>query len=440
MRILLLLLCSFAASMQAQQDPRDLLVGVRNRVMQTVDRLPRYMCTQTIDRAQYEPTGGRRTSSCDDLAAQKKTAQGRLRLSASDRLRLDVAVAATDEIYSWVGEDRFDDRSLFDLVRQGSLQTGSFRTFLSSIFGSDAASFSYNGDTTVNGRPLVEFGFRVPLEKSNYVFGNRRQEVKTGYEGSLLVDPKTFDLARLIVTTSQLPTEVGSCQATTTMDYARVRLNEADFLLPTEAQLNILGIDGTEKQNRTVYSACHEFLGKSKLTFDEPAPGPGDLAAGGVSTNRPFVLPPGRQFTVAFTQSIDTATAAAGDPVRAKLTTAIRDDSSKVVVPAGAAVTVRIVKLQHFYGASSASVTLGVKLESVDVGGTPQPLAAALDRTSQRFAKDNSGKAGGLGQRVELGSLDALEDRAAGVFEFRDAKANYVVKDGLESTWVTMAP
>ncbi len=284
MRTPLLLLFSFAASMHAQQDPRELLVSVRDKAMQTVDRLPRYMCTQTIDRDQFEPIDSRRASSCDDLAAQKKTAQARLRLSASDRLRLDVAVAATNEIYSWVGEDRFDDRSLFDLVRQGSLQTGSFRSFLSSIFGGNSATFSYNGDETLDGRPLAEFGYRVPREMSNYVFGNRRQDVITGYEGTILVDPKTFDLVRLIVATSQLPAEVGSCQATTTLDYARVRLNEADFMLPTEARLEIVNTDGTEMQNRTVYSACHEFLGKSRLSFDEPSPEPGPLESSGAST------------------------------------------------------------------------------------------------------------------------------------------------------------
>lgn len=434
MRTPLLLLFSFAASMQAQQDPRDLLVSVRDKAMQTVDRLPRYMCTQTVDRAQYEPIE-RHPSSCDDLAAQKKTNQARLRLSESDRLRLDVAVAETNEIYSWVGEDRFDDRSLFDLVRQGSLQTGSFRSFLSSIFGGSSATFSYNGDQTVDGRTLAEFGYRVPREMSNYVFGNRRKDVITAYEGTILVDPKTSDLVRLIVATSQLPREVGSCQATTTLDYARVRLNEADFMLPTDARLEILNIDGTEKQNRTVYSGCHEFLGKSRLSFDAPAPEPGPPDSSAAPTAHAFALPPGRRFTIQLAQSINTASAAAGDPVRAKLTTAIRDESSKVLVPAGAAVTVRIVKMQHFYGDSSSSLLLGVKLETVEVGGTSQPLAATLDANSSRFAQDK-----GLGKHVYLGSLDSLEDRTAGVFEFQDAKANYVVKNGLESTWVTLAP
>jgi hypothetical protein len=395
--------------------------------METVRRLPRYMCTETIDRTQFEPDIGRQGSACDQPSLQRK-----LRLAESDRLRLDVGVAANGEIYSWVGENRFDDRSLFDIVRQGAVQTGGFRSFLLSVFESEAATFSYNGDETVNGRTLVELGYRVPLEKSTYVFGNRGQHVTTGYEGTFLVDPQTADLARLVVSTDQLPPEVSSCHATTTLDYARVRLNEADFLLPAEAKLRILNLDGVELENRTVFSSCHEFVGKSKLSFDAPE---ADASAESAGKSGAFAWPENRLFDVMFTQGIDTATAAAGDPIQAKLKTAIRDANSTVIAKEGAAVTGRIVKLQHFFGAKSSSITLAVKLETVDVNGTPQPIFAAPFRPGVRFAKDK-----GLSRRVELGSLDNLEDPNAGVFDFRDVNANFLIKAGMESNWVTTKP
>ena len=50
--------------LQGQQDPKVLVARVRERVLATVDRLPNYMCTQTIDRAQYEPVKIIQTSSC----------------------------------------------------------------------------------------------------------------------------------------------------------------------------------------------------------------------------------------------------------------------------------------------------------------------------------------------------------------------------------------
>jgi hypothetical protein len=430
-------LCGFAAAAFAQDaaaDPKDLLLRVRNNLLGTIQRLPRYTCTLTIDRAQYEHDSLWRAPSCDDLLGRKDKGQLHSRLSETDRLRLDVAIAATNEIYSWVGEDRFDDRDLFDLVREGAVQTGSFSTFLTSIFSGSSASFSYNGDTALEGRPLVEFGFQVPREKSNYVFGNRREHVTTGYEGTFLADPKTGDLVRLVVRTSELPADIGSCQATTTLDYNRVHLNDSDFLLPREALLDILNIDGVELHNRTVYSHCHEFLGVSTVTFDEPAPVSGALTAGKASTAGPFEMPAGLPFKLVFTQAIDTTVAAAGDRIKARLNTAIRDASSRVLAPEGSQITARILKLERFEG-PPASVRIIVKLETVNVGGAPHSFHAAMNLIGQRFEKGT-----GLQRSVALGSFDALTDSGAGMFEFRDVKPDFVVKSGLESAWVTALP
>src|ERR1022692_912151 len=46
---------SIATGVLAQQDPMDLLRQVQAKVAGSLNRLPRYMCTQTIDRARYEP-------------------------------------------------------------------------------------------------------------------------------------------------------------------------------------------------------------------------------------------------------------------------------------------------------------------------------------------------------------------------------------------------
>ncbi|HXP86708.1 MAG TPA: hypothetical protein VN841_18400 [Bryobacteraceae bacterium] len=438
----LLFLCSFAAVIQpaawAQAaDPRDLLLRVRGNVTGTMERLPKYMCSLTIDRSQYAPSPIRTTPSCDELVSQQNKGQSKPRLLETDRLRLDVAIGAgaANEIYSWVGEARFDDRGLFDLVREGAAQTGAYSIFLSSIFSGSVASFSYNGDTAVDGRALVEFGFQVPLEKSNYVFGNRREHVTTAYEGTVLVDPKTDDLVRMVVRTSELPGDVGSCQATTTLDYHRVHLNDSEFLLPREAQLDILNTDGSLWRNRTVYASCHEFLGESTLKFDEPGPESSAAAAGKASTPRPLTLPAGLQFKLLFTQPIDTDTAAAGDRIKAKLNSVIRDGSSKVVlVPEGSEVTARIMRLEHFQGPPS-SVRMLVKLEAVNVGGRSIPFAATMNWVVQPFVKD-----GRLQQRIRLGSFDTLADPNIGVFDFLDVKANFVVKSGFESTWMTAAP
>ena len=96
----------------------------------------------------------------------KKRGHLKRRLTASDRLRFDVAIGVSHEVfgvsnemYSWAGDYQFHDRGLLDLARQGAISTGTFSSFLVSLFEQDRASFSYNGDRTVDGRLLSEYGF-----------------------------------------------------------------------------------------------------------------------------------------------------------------------------------------------------------------------------------------------------------------------------------------
>jgi hypothetical protein len=438
----LALFVSLSVALLAQDDPQDLLMRVSQRIRDTVDRLPKYVCTLTIDRAEYQPNSVLPNYSCDSLVAEKRAANSKRRPFASDRLRLDVAIGTsheifgtTDEMYSWVGDNHFDNRGLFDLVRQGSISSGSFSTLLVTVFVEDRASFSYYGDVTVDGRLLAEFGFRIPLEKSNYVylFGRDRSEhVRAGAVGTFLVDPKTFDLVRLTVRHA-LPAETDACETSQTFDYGRVRLGGGDFLLATEGRLNILSLS-EDAENHMAYSACHEFNGQSTLTFEALEPS-GSVSGKSDAVGPEFVLPAGLPFKLAFTERIDTAAAAAGDPIRAKLTAAIRARTSGVLVPQGSIVSGRIIKAEHRYG-QNKSFLLAIRLDSMMVGGMSRPFKATRDSGARRFAKS----AGGLTQSVDLGPLNAGQDRQVGVFEFPGAGPNYVIKSGLESNWLTLEP
>ena len=402
----------------------DLLWLVRTRIADSLDRLPRYMCTETIQRTVYEPDIQDRSAACDEGPRPPMHA------ASSDKLRLDVAISSTVEMYSWVGESRFNDRDLRDMVQEGAISNGVFAAFLAAIFRNGDSRFTYGVEKTQDDGTFVEFAFRVPYEKSTYRYSARGgKRVITGYEGTFLVDPESGDLVELIVRTSQLPAETLACYAATTLHYARVRVKDAGFLLPTESRLRIVQTDGGESENRTVFSGCHEFLGESNITFGPPPDAPA------LKTDRSpaldaLIIPQGLRFRVALTQSIDVATAAAGDPVKAQLLTPIRD-RTKVFVPAGAAVAARIVRVRHFYD-NAAPISLHLKLETVDVGGVRVRLAAAPD-IARGFAKT---KKGSLQQRLDIGSLHGLEYHAA-AFEFPNIQ---LIPSGLESMWVTSSP
>jgi hypothetical protein len=417
-------LCLFVLPAHGQQDWNQLLQRVRDRVRETIQRLPNYMCTETVDRTQYRPNSTH-VPSCTELIAGQN--ERKLRPVTSDRLRLDVAVAATGEMYSWVGESGFHDQSLGDLVKEGVTSTGSFSAFLRAIFASGGVSFSYNGEKTEEGRQLAEFAFEVPQRQSQYSFGYRTGRIMTGYHGTFLVEPKTSDLVRMVVQTTELPSYTESCQASTTLDYRRVILRGADFLLPGEVRLRIIDANGSQSENRTVFSACHEFLGESKLSFDDSLEGSSSTTGTHATSQTP--LPAGLGFRLALTQDLDMSTAAVGDPILARLTTAIQDPSAKVLVPAGAVLNGRIVEMRRYY-LPLPSWSIVIRLDTLKAQGSSRPFMAAVGTVGQRLAGTHGGK-GVLHRRGTPGVMDIV---------FGDLKPHEAIKSGQEMKWVTLAP
>jgi hypothetical protein len=417
-----LLLCAMAACLHAQASYADLLRRATTKVLETVGRLPKYMCTQTIDRSQLEPTPGTAGRPCEPPKGKQ------LRLTTSDRLRLDVAISAGREMYSWVGEGHFEDGGLFQLVRIGALSTGAFSSFLEVVFRDDAGAFSFKGETIEGARKVAEFEFRVSAASSHYIFSGRHSRIATGYSGSIFVDSATADLVRLKVQTDGLPVETGACESSTDLTYSRVRLNDADFLLPSRVDLHILNTDGVELQNRTVYSACHEFLGESTLRFDDPSE-PGAPVARGAADGA-GELPEGLPFTVALTGSVDATTAAAGDRLAARLASPIRDSLGHTFVPKGAAVTARIARIRRFY-VPEPIVEVVIKLETVEIGGIPRRLLAVAEFSnppSQLTAP------GGLRRRVELATPDNQDSEA---MVFQAHRPDRSIVPPFESRWST---
>jgi hypothetical protein len=135
MRIRFLLVVGATLCAYAEEDPHDLLLKVQAKVAASLDQLPRYLCTQTVDRAVYRPDDRKSGSSCEPDPLQSRT-----HLISTDRLRLDVAMAANVEMYSWVGEGRFDDRDLLDMVNDGAISSGSFGSYLTALFRTDSAT------------------------------------------------------------------------------------------------------------------------------------------------------------------------------------------------------------------------------------------------------------------------------------------------------------
>src|SRR5665213_2200104 len=107
-----LILAACAAAILAETPAQVLFNRLRAKVRADVDKSPRYTCVETIVRTQYRPPlGGSRSGCASMIAARAKLSSPGLE-TWHDRLRLDVAVVATSEMFSCAESPQFAEGAL----------------------------------------------------------------------------------------------------------------------------------------------------------------------------------------------------------------------------------------------------------------------------------------------------------------------------------------
>jgi hypothetical protein len=331
-----------------------------------------------------------------------------------------------------VHEEKFGDRDLSDLVRQGATSTGEFSSYVRAIFEVNAASFAFKGESQLNGRKVLQYTFQVPLARSGYTVSNKTLNRLTGYSGSFSADAETFDLLKLEIQTDPLPQELGMCQVATVLDYKQVRMNSVDFLLPSEANMRILEPDGGVSRNRTQFSGCHEFLGESKLIFDDRTTAEGPVSTAPAQT---IHLPPSLKISVALAQNIDPAMAAAGDPVDGKLMRPIKDPSSNLTIPKGTQLNGRILELRSSYSGTMCVLEFGLKWENFTLNGANHPLDLLVKTAVSGSAKLPLVRS----LWPDIAATFRPESPGVGFFVFPDVPPKYKIPAGFEAEWMTVS-
>jgi hypothetical protein len=102
-----LLVCAVALGFAQQSpDPDRLLARAQASLAEAAAAVPKYTCTETVDRSYFRQV--RQTPrTCDAIVANQRNGRSRLSLTATDRLRFDVEVTeGGHEIYAWPGAAR----------------------------------------------------------------------------------------------------------------------------------------------------------------------------------------------------------------------------------------------------------------------------------------------------------------------------------------------
>jgi hypothetical protein len=412
-----------------ERNPDEVISRVTEKVVASAAHIPNYTCVESVVRNYYWPIASTLPRSCPILMEQRQhpTPDLALRLAVTDRLHLDVTMTQTGEIFSWVGATRFSDMPVAQMVG-GPMQTGAFGGFLSVIFKQDVRKFTFQGNTKVDGQNLMEYSFEVAPENSSYTVRVPGSWVKSGYSGTVLLDPGSDEVVHLTVNAAGLPAATSVCEISTNLDLNRVKIGDRKFLLPAQARQRFVMTTGEETENTTAFAHCREYLGESSVSFAAA-----DLGA--VASLQRALAPPVRaavnqRFTFELTAPIASLTAAAGDAFSGRLLKPLRNKQRKTLVPAGSLVEGRLLRVERHHLAQGFT-TIVLKPERVDVAGSKLPLAAVRD-WSRELASRQKGRA-----HIEI-PLPLPSERNAGVFRFAGDQA--VVPRGYRLDWRTVDP
>jgi hypothetical protein len=418
-----------AASQQTATDPAAVLQQTGERLLQDLQRMPRYTCVQTVTRTHYESQQKSRPT-CSRLIAAHETRKHKLPTLGWDRLRLEVALVDGSSVYSWVGAPRFTDDTVDKLAGNGPLGSGDFGIFLKEILL--RTTLVFQGEQVLDGRRLFEYSYDMPINKSTYKVNTSDGWAVTAFSGTLLLDPETSDLVRLTVRTGELPSNSSACQAISEVTYERTAIHERPVLVPHETQLSIISLNGEESLSHTSYANCREYASTVKLIFD------GAKSDGAKSTPVPVTtmpvaapptkLPAGLHFDARIITPIDSDTAAAGDPIEAVLRSPIRNHKKEIIAPAGSHLHGRLRNVK-WWSEPSDNFQITVQFESLEIGGTRVPLNAEV------YTPLSTTLMGANANRMTLLKPDAPS--IGGTFFFRE---DHLHLKHLDADWITIAP
>jgi hypothetical protein len=338
-------------SAQTAEPPAGVLIRIRSKAIDNLDRQPNYTCTETIERS------------------RRLKATGKFQLI--DTIRLEVALVEGKEMFGWPGATKFEDTELRHFVREGAIGNGSFALHARAVFSGEATRFVYNGDGVSGDHGWVRFVFSVPLARSGYSIQNNGEKAVVAYHGSFDADSNSFDLLRMEVVADELPPQLHLEKAVSIVDYVRTKIGDNSFLLPSSSELSMVDPDGTENRNQIRFASCHQFSGESTLRFDDA---PDTLTVAKPTDIAEVVLPGDMGLMLALVDEVDLSAAATGDPVRARL---VNDLKSKghVLIPKNAIATGRIMRIERH----SEAVMVGLRFDEIEAPGVRSQLHLRLD-------------------------------------------------------------
>ena len=401
-----------ASAVMAQTDSEGELLGrIRQHIEASIAELSDYTCQETMERSISTPTG---------------------QIEFRERLRLEVLVTSTGELFAWPGSADFTAQPIESWISAGAIGNGNFAIELQNLFVASAATVKYGGPEMLSQQTAYRFNFHAPLLSSKYSLVVNGKSAITAYSGSFWVNKESLDIIRLEHRAEDIPADLDCGDEHDSVNYGRVRLGTKDRLLPSAAELVLVSRGGRESLNSVVFSECRRYTADSSLSFNTTT-ATADSAMP-AAQHSPAQAPAGLKLTLNLEQPIVMGESAAGDQLVARLEKAVT--AGGVSLPKGTLVLGRIRRLAQYFK-PNASTLVGFEFFAAEPPSGRVTLSARLIGPR---AVEHEVKLVGDSMQVAAGvaGLDIEDDGAStGVGIFRMHGKNPHLPRGFRTLWET---
>ena len=255
-------------------------------------RLPDYTCLETLERSERKAHG--------------------TKFRLLDRVRLELAYVNGEELYAWPGSTKFEDLDLTKAIPgQGALSTGNFGERLENAYLA-GLPLELAGRDTIQGRAAWKFTQSIPAVLSHFDILVPPAKATAGYAVTAWHDAASLDLLRFELRSDDLPKGFPVRRTFEAIEYETVQVNGQPVRLPVMTELSMTARNGVEDRTVSTFTNCREYVGESKLTFEEPAP---ESSRGTPPSAPASELAAGLEVQVKLDDAVDLKLAALGDPV-----------------------------------------------------------------------------------------------------------------------------
>jgi hypothetical protein len=189
-----------------------------------------------------------------------------------DTVEFEVAYVGRKELFARPGEEQFGERGIGEMA-PGTISDGVLGSQIDMLFASDATEFRFVGTTKKDGHKVYRYDLHVPQEKSGFLIKHDSAQAIVEFDGSVWADAETFELVRVDVKATRIPSHVGVRSVEKSMHYQVMRIADADFRLPRNAQLSATDSQGNYSLNTIRLDRCRAFTGESSIKYGAPMQG-----------------------------------------------------------------------------------------------------------------------------------------------------------------------